>query len=62
MYDETGANLRIEALDRAVRVNLSTGGNDATSDTVERATAYLRFLSDEPVFIENDSRGVTIIR
>ncbi len=41
---ETDQQLRIEALDRAVRVNLSTGGMDAAEDTVKRAEAYLTFL------------------
>ncbi|WP_267237810.1 MULTISPECIES: hypothetical protein [unclassified Curtobacterium] len=41
---ETDQQLRLEALDRSVRVNLSTGGNDSTEDTVKRAEAYLAFL------------------
>jgi hypothetical protein len=41
---DTDQQLRIEALDRAVRVNLATGGMDEPEATVERADAYLAFL------------------
>ena len=45
MYESETTQLRIEALDRSVRVNLATGGNDRTTDTVERAEAFLKFLN-----------------
>jgi hypothetical protein len=37
-------NRRI-ALDRAVQVNLHTGGEDNAEDTVKRAEAYTAFLN-----------------
>ncbi|TDW69160.1 hypothetical protein EDF51_106144 [Curtobacterium sp. PhB25] len=37
-------NRRI-ALDRAVQVNLHTGGEDTDQDTVKRAEAYTAFLN-----------------
>lgn len=45
MYETEQTQLRLEALDKSVRVNLATGGNDRTTDTVERAEAFLKFLS-----------------
>ncbi len=38
---------RLEALDRAVRVALSNGGIETTEATVDRAKAFLDFLTTE---------------
>lgn len=40
-----GPNLRIEALDRAVRIALAIGGDVDSKTTVERAEAFLAFLT-----------------
>lgn len=38
---------RIEALDRAVRVSLSNGGQETNEVIVERASAFLAFLTEK---------------
>lgn len=38
---------RLEALDRSVRVALANGGHETTKDTVDRAKAFLDFLTTE---------------
>lgn len=40
-------DLSIEALSQAVRVSLANGGNEATEDTVKRASAFHSFLSEQ---------------
>lgn len=40
-------NVRIEALDRSVRVSLSNGGNETDEEIVGRAEAFLAFLNKD---------------
>jgi hypothetical protein len=39
--------IRIEALDRSVRVSLSNGGNEPTKEIVARAEAFHDFLTKD---------------
>jgi hypothetical protein len=40
-------NVRIEALDRSVRVSLSNGGNEKDEEIVGRAEAFFAFLNKD---------------
>ena len=42
---EHETSIRIEALDRAVRVALAAGGHEADGSTVARAEEFYRFLN-----------------